>query len=625
MIRTRKLPWLCLVSILILVLLLPNASAKDYTSERVVTRVVTEQPLRLILADSYTQMSFADFTAEFGANEPDKGPASGADSLHPALGDNGGGTLARLYEYYDGVSPLSYVTINGSDDDGVTWTPCCWVDIYGGTYPSIDFWGVNTHFFGSFVPPPTFFNGGAFLTIEIIDPMDSGTWGVGFSSMAHLGWYGMTMSEIAADNGQQSWNWGVQSAVISRGAPSSPLFDVPILFGYSAAMTPIATFYLNNFGDCQTTSCDIDHVNGKTYSVYDRYESATDQYGLFIRQDYFYDWDDTTATATTKAFADTNEHIRYPVVAAYDDNFLLLAAVYHDDDPADFDIVCWYTSDGDIENLDDMATVAGATDPENFPEIQHVESSTFVCTFVSNGVLYESWTNDGGATWTAPAQVSGVGEMVIEEYRTADIADGGIKVLYEFTLGKDENTYLGLKELGIPDSDADGHADLEDNCPLDYNPDQIDDDGDGIGTVCDNCPMLHNPEQEDADDDGLGDLCDDCTDTDGDGYGDPGYAANTCAVDNCPHASNPGQEDTDSDGIGDVCDICGDADGNGLVNISDVVFLVSYIFGGGPAPYPLLIADVDCNAIVNISDAVYLIGYIFGGGPAPCNGCPRSF
>lgn len=68
--------------------------------------------------------------------------------------------------------------------------------------------------------------------------------------------------------------------------------------------------------------------------------------------------------------------------------------------------------------------------------------------------------------------------------------------------------------------------------------------------------------------------------------------------------------------------MCGDADGNMIVNISDAVFLIAYIFGGGPAPDPLLAGDADCNAIVNISDAVYLIAYIFGGGPAPCENCP---
>jgi hypothetical protein len=66
----------------------------------------------------------------------------------------------------------------------------------------------------------------------------------------------------------------------------------------------------------------------------------------------------------------------------------------------------------------------------------------------------------------------------------------------------------------------------------------------------------------------------------------------------------------------------GDADNDGLITISDAAYLVSYIFGGGPAPKPSLSAgDADCNGFVDISDAVYLINYIFGSGPAPCAGC----
>ncbi len=68
--------------------------------------------------------------------------------------------------------------------------------------------------------------------------------------------------------------------------------------------------------------------------------------------------------------------------------------------------------------------------------------------------------------------------------------------------------------------------------------------------------------------------------------------------------------------------VCGDADGNGIITISDAVYLISYIFGGGPAPVPVLAGDADCNGIITISDAVYLINYIFGGGPAPCANCP---
>lgn len=66
---------------------------------------------------------------------------------------------------------------------------------------------------------------------------------------------------------------------------------------------------------------------------------------------------------------------------------------------------------------------------------------------------------------------------------------------------------------------------------------------------------------------------------------------------------------------------CGDANGNFSVNISDAVYLIAYVFSGGPAPVPLETGDVDCNGIVNISDLVYLTGYVFNGSPSPCAAC----
>ena len=74
--------------------------------------------------------------------------------------------------------------------------------------------------------------------------------------------------------------------------------------------------------------------------------------------------------------------------------------------------------------------------------------------------------------------------------------------------------------------------------------------------------------------------------------------------------------------VGDTCDyVCGDADGEGTINIADAVFLINYIFVGGPAPQPLAAGDVDCGGTINIADVVYLINYIFSHGAQPCAGC----
>jgi hypothetical protein len=67
--------------------------------------------------------------------------------------------------------------------------------------------------------------------------------------------------------------------------------------------------------------------------------------------------------------------------------------------------------------------------------------------------------------------------------------------------------------------------------------------------------------------------------------------------------------------------ICGDANGDGIADISDIVYLITYIFQGGLQPNPLLSGDINCDATVDISDAVYFITYIFSGGPQPCQQC----
>lgn len=73
------------------------------------------------------------------------------------------------------------------------------------------------------------------------------------------------------------------------------------------------------------------------------------------------------------------------------------------------------------------------------------------------------------------------------------------------------------------------------------------------------------------------------------------------------------------------CTQCGDADGSGFVNITDVVFLINYVFNGTPVPgdcgMPNGLGDADGNGLVNISDAVLLMGFVFNGSPCPhCQG-----
>jgi hypothetical protein len=65
----------------------------------------------------------------------------------------------------------------------------------------------------------------------------------------------------------------------------------------------------------------------------------------------------------------------------------------------------------------------------------------------------------------------------------------------------------------------------------------------------------------------------------------------------------------------------GDVTSDQKVDVADVVYLINYMFIGGPPPSPLKVGDVNRDCVVDIEDAIYLIKYLFLNGPSPQVGC----
>ena len=69
---------------------------------------------------------------------------------------------------------------------------------------------------------------------------------------------------------------------------------------------------------------------------------------------------------------------------------------------------------------------------------------------------------------------------------------------------------------------------------------------------------------------------------------------------------------------GGLAAICGDCNGDFVVDVGDVVYLISWLYRGGPPPLcPIARADCYGDGVINVGDVVYLLSFLYKAGWQP--------
>jgi hypothetical protein len=333
------------------------------------------------------------------------------DEIHPAITMYGNGLLWGGYTTQLSILEQTIGFIY-SGDNGATWVTPSGLnpDIGIIDYISVDSLGNGV--VATFQPDP-----GTSEQWRIImpDPLDTGTWdGSSWDWSTNFNYVDFKNLEVAGyqfpdtPNAAEYYGWMVGTV------SEAHVFDEPTFFFANGETA--GSGWIWTWGDPGSHSLnatvDIDDSNGKMYSAWEYSNETTHANDILLATGYlkdylaadYADW----GPDPTWSMLGGEEINKHPDVAASNQHVYVTCE-------ADDAIVCYYSTDnGDTWNLKTVAS-------NGLNPTITASGTKATIAFVSNGNIFAAETQDGGASWSEPAQINEQNDTVDMEYAGAEI------------------------------------------------------------------------------------------------------------------------------------------------------------------------------------------------------------
>ncbi|MFO8133007.1 MAG: exo-alpha-sialidase [Thermoplasmatota archaeon] len=331
---------------------------------------------------------------------------SADDEYHPTLASSGSTYLVG-YTLAPSIMERN-IALALSVDGGETFETAGLFEIDGvEDYPSFSHWG-GSQYYGTFT---TISEPGIQYMLDVGDAQDPETWALFYYDWSSYEWTNIESLDVACHDSQEAWEYGVMSAVASTTYGDYDITNGPHMFFMDPEAEGTEYISWHDMSGCNHSAATIDEVSDRFWCVYDIYNESMGSWDLFW---WSRDFSDPLADgASTAAMVQENFNIRNPSVAARDGNIAILCQT---DEVGNQDVSCLYSSDGG--DTWEMADVAATADAELYPDVA-LSGDTLVATYVKDGNLYYTSSDDWGATWSEPEQLNEEDGTVLSEYGTA--------------------------------------------------------------------------------------------------------------------------------------------------------------------------------------------------------------